>query len=65
MNIHKVNPFNPGSPVPPGIFAGRSQQLNEIASCIYQTAMLNSRNIIITSERGIGKTSIAMVAKAI
>ena len=60
-----INPFQPGSPVPPGIFAGRYQQLNEISTCIYQTANFNPQNILITGERGIGKTSIAMVTKAI
>ena len=65
MNNVIINPFQPGSPVPPGIFAGRFQQLNEISTCIYQTAGFNPQNILITGERGIGKTSIAMVTKAI
>ena len=51
--------------MPPGIFAGRLQQLNEISTCIYQTAGFNPQNVLITGERGIGKTSIAMVTKAI
>ena len=65
MNTVIINPFQPGQPVPPGIFAGRFQQLNEISSCIFQTAVSNPQNILITGERGIGKTSIAMVTKAI
>ena len=65
MNTVVINPFQPGNPVPPGIFAGRLQQLNEISTCIYQTAAFNPQNILITGERGIGKTSIAMVTKAI
>ena len=63
MNIK--NPFNPDTPVPPGVFAGRYKQLNSIYSCIYSTSTSNRRNILITGERGIGKTSIAMVAKQI
>lgn len=65
MNSVVINPFQPGHPVPPGIFAGRLQQLNEISTCIYQTAVFNPQNVLITGERGIGKTSIAMVTKAI
>ena len=65
MNTVVINPFQPGNPVPPGVFAGRLQQLNEISTCIYQTATFNPQNILITGERGIGKTSIAMVTKAI
>ena len=65
MSVHEFNPFQPGNPVPPGIFAGRLKQLNEISSCIYQTAADNCRNILITGERGIGKTSTVMVTKAI
>ncbi len=65
MSIVTINPFQPGNPVPPGVFAGRYQQLNEISTCIYQTASFNPQNILITGERGIGKTSIAMVTKAI
>lgn len=65
MNTIVINPFRPGNPVPPGIFAGRLQQLNEISTCIYQTAGFNPQNVLVTGERGIGKTSIAMVTKAI
>ena len=65
MNNVIINPFQPGNPVPPGIFSGRYQQLNEISTWIYQTATFNPQNILITGERGIGKTSIAMVTKAI
>ena len=60
-----INPFCPGNPVPPGVFAGRRRQLNEISACICQSAVLNPQNILITGERGIGKTSIAMAAKSI
>jgi len=65
LNTIIINPFRPGNPVPPGGFAGRLQQLNEISTCIYQTAGFNPQNVLITGERGIGKTSIAMVTKAI
>lgn len=61
----KLNPFQPDAPVSPGVFAGRLKQVNEISSCIYQTAHYKPKNILITGERGIGKTSIAMVTKAI
>ncbi len=65
MNPVVINPFQPGQPVPPGVFAGRTHQLNDISTCIYQTAALNPQNVLITGERGIGKTSIAMFTKAI
>ena len=65
MNNVIINPFQQGNPVPPDVFAGRNQQLNEISTWIYQTSTFNPQNILITGERGTGKTSIAMITKAI
>lgn len=64
MNSNTINPFKPGSPVPPGVFAGRGKELGQISKCITQTSHFSPQNILIMGERGIGKTSIAYVVKA-
>lgn len=65
MAIIKVNPFRPGSPVPPGVFAGRIAELTQIVRAVIQTQSGQPQNILITGERGIGKTSIAHFTKAL
>lgn len=61
----EINPFKPGSPVPPGVFAGRTKEVELIHKAIAQTGSFSPQNVIITGERGIGKTSVALLAKAI
>ncbi len=63
MASKKFNPFRPGAPVPPGIFAGRFKELEQIQKCIYQTINDRPQNLLIFGERGIGKTSIALCSK--
>ena len=57
----KINPFRPTAPVPPGIFAGRYKELIEIERCLLQTANNMSQHLSITGERGIGKSSMALL----
>jgi AAA ATPase-like protein len=54
----KVNPFKPNSPVPPGMFAGRLDEIKALENGLYQTKNGNSSNFLITGERGIGKSSL-------
>jgi 20S proteasome alpha/beta subunit len=61
----KINPFRPGQPVPAGTFAGRYAELHQIFRCLLQTEKGAVQNILITGERGIGKTSIAYFTKAL
>ena len=60
----KINPFKPGNPVPVGVFAGRAKELLQIDKCLLQTSYFSPQNILITGERGIGKTSVSYMAKA-
>lgn len=61
----KLNPFRPGNPVPPGTFAGRYAELNQISRAIFQSSRGFPQNLLITGERGIGKTSVAHITKSI
>lgn len=54
----KVNPFKPNSPVPPGMFAGRLDEIKALENGLHQTKNGNSSNFLITGERGIGKSSL-------
>ncbi|NRB76068.1 MAG: ATP-binding protein [Verrucomicrobiales bacterium] len=54
----KINPFNPNSPVNPGMFAGRGNELIRLDSALQQTRAGFPKNFMITGERGIGKTSL-------
>lgn len=54
----KVNPFKPNSPVPPGMFAGRLEEIKALENGLHQTKNDNSSNFLLTGERGIGKSSL-------
>ena len=54
----KVNRFKPNSPVPPGMFAGRLDEIKALENGLHQTKNGNSSNFLITGERGIGKSSL-------
>jgi hypothetical protein len=54
----KINPFKPNSPVPPGMFAGRLEEISALENGLYQTKNGNSSNFLLTGERGIGKSSL-------
>ena len=61
----RFNPFRPKHPIPPGIFSGRHIELEQISRCIFHTAMGSPQNLLITGERGIGKTSVAHITKSL
>lgn len=56
--MHKTNPFQPNSPIHPGMFSGRLRELEALESALLQTRTGRPRNVMITGERGIGKTSL-------
>ena len=59
---HKYNPFKPNSPVYTGMFAGRGKEIERIDEILYQTKHGNPTHILINGERGIGKSSLLLVA---
>jgi len=59
VQIRKVNPFQPNSPVHPGMFVGRIEEVIKLESILLQLCKGGKPvNFIITGERGIGKTSL-------
>jgi len=58
----KYNPFKPNSPVFTGMFSGRVHELKRLDNLLFQTKMNNPTHILINGERGIGKTSLLIVA---
>jgi hypothetical protein len=61
----KFNPFRPGSIVAPGMFVGRVEELHTIEQCLFQTSRGNPQHFLVLGERGIGKSSLLMLAEAI
>ncbi|RJP67034.1 MAG: ATP-binding protein [Ignavibacteriales bacterium] len=61
----KINPFKPNSPVPPGMFIGRIEEIERIESQLFQIRAGQSTNFLITGERGIGKSSLLLFTKFI
>tara|TARA_R110001583_G_scaffold103641_1_gene250891 strand:+ start:117 stop:1355 length:1239 start_codon:yes stop_codon:yes gene_type:complete len=61
--LKKVNPFKPHSPVPTAMFAGRSSEVDTYETALFQTKSGNPSNILITGERGIGKSSLLTLFK--
>ena len=57
------NPFKPNYPVYKGLFIGRQNEVRKIESALKQLDEGNPLNLMFTGERGIGKTSLLMVAK--
>lgn len=55
-----VNPFNPSAPIEPTYFAGRKSELQLILRALQQTSSGSQQNVLITGERGIGKSSLAL-----
>ncbi|MFD2676001.1 ATP-binding protein [Camelimonas lactis] len=54
----KYNPFRPDKAAPPGMFAGRVDEIEYIQGCLRQTQNGNPKHFAITGERGIGKSSL-------
>ena len=58
---YRYNPFKPNSPVFSGMFVGREQEIRRIDEILFQTKEENPTHILITGERGIGKSSLLLV----
>lgn len=56
----RTNPFNPTAPIEPHYFAGRRSELQIVLSALHQTSSGSQQNVLITGERGIGKSSLAL-----
>lgn len=54
----KINPFQPNSPVAPGMFAGRLDEIQALEKGLEQTKYGNPMHFLVTGERGIGKSSL-------
>lgn len=61
----KFNPFRPNSLINPGIFKGRSKELNEIEKILFQTMHGNPQHFLLEGERGIGKSSLMLYVEAL
>lgn len=57
----KYNPFRPDKTAPPGMFAGRLEEIRYIQGCLRQTKNGNPKHFLLTGERGIGKSSLFLV----
>ena len=60
----RVNPFQPNSPVAPGMFAGRVAHLVSLEEALLQTCADRPKHFMLTGERGIGKTSLLQYFKS-
>ena len=58
-----INPFTPGIPVPAELFAGRTQQIQQVRNYLNQTASGRLENLFLTGDRGIGKSSFASIVR--
>lgn len=56
-----VNPFQPNSPVAPGMFAGRVNEILALEGGLKQTSQGYPANFIVSGERGIGKSSLLLI----
>ena len=63
--IAKMNPFRPNSPVNPGMFIGRIDELRRIERALTQTVLGEPAHFMVTGERGIGKTSLLLYLDAV
>ncbi len=61
----KINPFKPNSPVPPGMFIGRFDEVERLEAQLYQIKAGQSTNFLLTGERGIGKSSLLLYLTAL
>lgn len=59
----KANPFRPNSPVNPGMFVGRIQEIERLEQALVQSRAHEPAHFMITGERGIGKTSLLLYLK--
>lgn len=61
----RFNPFRPNSIVGPGMFSGRTEEIDTIEQCLFQTKHGNPQHFLIQGERGIGKSSLLLVVDAL
>jgi DNA polymerase III delta prime subunit len=54
----KFNPFQPNGIASPELFAGRSDMIRSIATCLFQAKNGNPQHFLLQGERGIGKSSL-------
>lgn len=59
----KPNPFTPDRPVSPEYFAGRKDEIHKIEKAIERTVAGMAENVLVTGERGIGKSSLGRYAR--
>jgi len=59
----KNNPFKPTQPVFSGMFAGRINEIKRIETILCETKENNPTNLLVVGERGIGKTSLLLLAR--
>lgn len=57
------NPFKPNYPIYEGVFTGRKEEILTIDNALKQLSNRSPENILFTGERGIGKTSLLLLAK--
>jgi hypothetical protein len=65
MNERRINPFCPNGAIAPGMFAGRFEEIKAIETSLIQAKGGNPVNLLITGERGIGKTSLLQYAEVV
>ena len=58
----RYNPFKPNQPVFDTVFAGRMKEITRIDDVLFQTKHNNPCHLLITGDRGIGKTSLILAA---
>lgn len=58
----KYNPFRPNSIVSPGMFQGRGQVIEKLEKALFQASHGNPAHFLIVGERGIGKSSLLLLA---
>lgn len=58
-----ASPFTPGSPAPPDLFAGRTQQIQEVINYLNMAASGRQESVFLTGDRGIGKSSFASITR--
>lgn len=60
-----INPFKPHAPIYSGLFSGRKEEIAKMDNAMFQTKHGNPTNLLFVGERGIGKTSLLLLAKYI
>lgn len=58
----KFNPFVPNGIAYPGMFIGRFDEISAIEQALFQTRNGNPQHLLLTGERGIGKSSLLFYA---